>query len=64
MEKSIAKAEGLGQLDPTDAEDKAVQDALNKAKEVQANQNANQAAVDKAKTDLDNAIKAKRKSRR
>ncbi|WP_158694918.1 FIVAR domain-containing protein, partial [Staphylococcus simulans] len=60
LEKSIATAEGLGQLDPTDTEDKAVQDALNKAKEVQADPNASQDAVDAAKKALDDAINAKK----
>ena len=59
LNNSIQTAEGLGNLDPADAEDKAVKDALDKAKEVQADQNANQTAVDKAKEDLDNVIKAK-----
>ncbi|UXR49514.1 lectin-like domain-containing protein [Staphylococcus simulans] len=60
LEKSIATAEGLGQLDPTDTEDKAVQDALNKAKEVQADPNASQDAVDAAQKALDDAINAKK----
>ncbi|WP_057510779.1 lectin-like domain-containing protein [Staphylococcus simulans] len=60
LEKSIATAEGLGQLNANDPEDKAVQDALNKAKEVQADQNADQAAVDAAKKALDDAINAKK----
>ncbi|MHD0398250.1 hypothetical protein ACY2DA_10440 [Staphylococcus simulans] len=60
LNTSIQTAEGLGQLDPTDAEDKAVQDALTKAKAVQADQNADQATVDKAKTELDNAVNAKK----
>ncbi|MGV3143120.1 lectin-like domain-containing protein [Staphylococcus simulans] len=60
LEKSIATAEGLGQLDPADKEDKAVQDALNKAKEVQADPNASQDAVDAAKKALVDAINAKK----
>ncbi|MCP6651876.1 hypothetical protein NL518_27665, partial [Klebsiella pneumoniae] len=40
-------------------EDKAVQDALNKAKEVQADPNASQADVDAAKEALENAVNAK-----
>ncbi|RIN43175.1 YSIRK-type signal peptide-containing protein [Staphylococcus simulans] len=60
LEKSIATAEGLGQLDPTDTEDKVVQDALNKAKEVQADPNASQDAVDAAQKALDDAINAKK----
>ncbi|PTJ92711.1 lectin-like domain-containing protein [Staphylococcus simulans] len=60
LEKSIATAEGLGQLNANDPEDKAVQDALNKAKEVQKDQNADQAAVDAAKKALDDAINAKK----
>ncbi|MDU0420410.1 putative Ig domain-containing protein [Staphylococcus simulans] len=60
LEKSIATAEGLGQLDPADKEDKAVQDALNKAKEVQADPNASQDAVDAAQKALDDAINAKK----
>ncbi|MDK7926675.1 MAG: putative Ig domain-containing protein [Staphylococcus simulans] len=60
LEKSIATAEGLGQLDPADKEDKAVQDALNKAKEVQADPNASQDAVDAAQKALDEAINAKK----
>ncbi|MCP6564918.1 hypothetical protein NL503_26380, partial [Klebsiella pneumoniae] len=43
LEKSIATAEGLGQLDANDPEDKAVQDALAAAKAVEADQNADQA---------------------
>ncbi|MCP6559483.1 hypothetical protein NL501_30130, partial [Klebsiella pneumoniae] len=46
--------------DPNDKEDKAVQDALAKAKEVQADQNATQAAVDAAKAALEDAINAKK----
>ncbi|MCD8914328.1 FIVAR domain-containing protein [Staphylococcus simulans] len=60
LESSIATAEGLGQLNPADAEDKAVQDALAKAKEVQADPNASQEAVDAAKAALDEAINAKK----
>uniref|UniRef100_UPI0013C42EDB LPXTG cell wall anchor domain-containing protein n=1 Tax=Staphylococcus sp. EZ-P03 TaxID=2282739 RepID=UPI0013C42EDB len=60
LESSIATAEGLGQLNPADAEDKAVQDALAKAKEVQADPNASQEAVDAAKAALDDAINAKK----
>ncbi|PTJ07367.1 lectin-like domain-containing protein [Staphylococcus simulans] len=60
LEKSIATAEGLGQLDANDPEDKAVQDALNKAKEVQADPNASQDAVDAAQKALDDAINAKK----
>ncbi|WP_199790698.1 FIVAR domain-containing protein, partial [Staphylococcus simulans] len=60
LEGSIATAEGLGQLNPADAEDKAVQDALAKAKEVQADLNASQEAVDAAKAALDEAINAKK----
>ncbi|WP_412519850.1 lectin-like domain-containing protein [Staphylococcus simulans] len=59
LEKSIATAENLGQLDPTDKEDKAVQDALSKAKEVEANLNATQAEVDAAKDALNKAIEGK-----
>ena len=43
MEKSIQAAEGLGNLNPADAEDKTVKDALDKAKAVQADPNATQA---------------------
>ncbi|WP_218969938.1 MULTISPECIES: hypothetical protein, partial [unclassified Staphylococcus] len=50
LNKVINNAEGLT-LDPTDKEDKAVQDALAKAKEVQADPNASQDAVDAAKAD-------------
>ncbi|RIN78860.1 YSIRK-type signal peptide-containing protein [Staphylococcus simulans] len=60
LEKSIAAAEGLGTLNPADAEDKAVQDALNNAKAVEADQNVDQAAVDAAKKALDDAINAKK----
>ncbi|PTJ50840.1 hypothetical protein BU019_09525 [Staphylococcus simulans] len=60
LEKSIATAEGLGQLDANDPEDKAVQDALTAAKAVEADQNADQAAVDAAKKALDDAINAKK----
>ncbi|WP_176745498.1 FIVAR domain-containing protein, partial [Staphylococcus sp. HMSC056G08] len=58
LNKAITNADGLN-LDPTDAEDKAVQDALNKAKEVQADPNASQADVDAAKEALENAVNAK-----
>ncbi|PTJ40854.1 hypothetical protein BU021_04715 [Staphylococcus simulans] len=58
LNKAITNADGLT-LDPTDAEDKAVQDALNKAKEVQADPNASQADVDAAKEALENAVNAK-----
>ncbi|VYU13460.1 hypothetical protein [Staphylococcus simulans] len=60
LEKSIATAEGLGQLDPTDKEDKAVQDALAAAKAVEQNPNATQTEVDNAKAALDEAINAKK----
>ncbi|MDQ7116380.1 hypothetical protein [Staphylococcus simulans] len=58
LNKVITTAEGLT-LDPTDKEDKAVQDALAKAKEVQADPNASQADVDAAKAALEDAINAK-----
>ena len=58
LNKVINNAEGLT-LDPTDKEDKAVQDALAKAKEVQADPNASQDAVDAAKAALEDAINAK-----
>ncbi|PTJ27907.1 hypothetical protein BU035_05605 [Staphylococcus simulans] len=58
LNKVVKTTETL-ELNPADKEDKAVQDALNTAKEVQANQNASQETVDKAKTDLENAVKAK-----
>ena len=58
LNKVVKTTETL-ELNPTDKEDKAVQDALNTAKEVQADQNASQETVDKAKTDLENAVKAK-----
>ncbi|MCP6565517.1 hypothetical protein NL503_29530, partial [Klebsiella pneumoniae] len=48
LEKAINNAEGLT-LDPTDKEDKAVQEALEKAKAVQADANATQTEVDAAK---------------
>lgn len=59
LEKSIATAEALQPLKAGDPEDDAVKAALDKAKQVDANQNADQAAVDAAKVELDNAIKAK-----
>ncbi|WP_141751892.1 FIVAR domain-containing protein, partial [Staphylococcus sp. HMSC056G08] len=58
LNKVVKTTETL-ELNPADKEDKAVQDALNTAKEVQADQNASQETVDKAKTDLENAVKAK-----
>ncbi|MGV3213739.1 lectin-like domain-containing protein [Staphylococcus simulans] len=60
LNTSVTTAENLGTLDAKDAEDKAVQDALDKAKTVQADQNATQEAVNTAKTELDNAINAKK----
>ncbi|MFR6531847.1 MAG: hypothetical protein ACLUOM_02360, partial [Staphylococcus simulans] len=58
LDKAINNAESLT-LDPTDKEDKAVQDALDKAKAVQADPNASQAEVDAAKSALEDAINAK-----
>ncbi|MGD6771976.1 hypothetical protein, partial [Staphylococcus simulans] len=58
LDKAINNAEGLT-LDPTDKEDKAVQDALEKAKAVQANPNATQDEVNAAKDALNKAIEAK-----
>ncbi|UXR29784.1 hypothetical protein MUA73_10230 [Staphylococcus simulans] len=58
LDKAIENAEGLT-LDPADKEDKAVQDALDKAKSVQADANATQAEVDAAKSALEDAINAK-----
>ncbi|PTJ48717.1 hypothetical protein BU051_01020 [Staphylococcus simulans] len=58
LDKAINNAEGLT-LDPTDKEDKAVQDALDKAKAVQADANATQTEVDAAKDALNKAIEAK-----
>ncbi|PTK53780.1 hypothetical protein BUZ61_13995, partial [Staphylococcus nepalensis] len=58
LDKSINDAERLT-LDPTDKEDKAVQDALDKAKAVQADANATQTEVDAAKDELNKAIEAK-----
>ncbi|RIN46885.1 lectin-like domain-containing protein [Staphylococcus simulans] len=60
LNTSVTTAENLGALDTKDAEDKAVQDALDKAKTVQADQNATQEAVNTAKTELDNALNAKK----
>ncbi|PTJ33564.1 hypothetical protein BU026_04635 [Staphylococcus simulans] len=60
LNTSVTTAENLGALDTKDAEDKAVQDALEKAKTVQADQNATQEAVNTAKTELDNAVNAKK----
>ncbi|MDK8315243.1 MAG: YSIRK-type signal peptide-containing protein [Staphylococcus simulans] len=60
LNTSVTTAEKLGALDTKDAEDKAVQDALDKAKTVQADQNATQEAVNTAKTELDNAVNAKK----
>ncbi|WP_158694919.1 FIVAR domain-containing protein, partial [Staphylococcus simulans] len=58
LDKAINNAEGLT-LDPTDKEDKAVQDALEKAKAVLEDPNATQAEVDAAKDALNKAIEAK-----
>ncbi|RIO05813.1 hypothetical protein BUZ94_14425, partial [Mammaliicoccus sciuri] len=58
LDKAIENAEGLT-LDPADKEDKAVQDALENAKAVQADANATQAEVDAAKDELNKAIEAK-----
>ncbi|WP_186821793.1 FIVAR domain-containing protein, partial [Staphylococcus sp. HMSC059E03] len=58
LEKAINNAEGLT-LDPKDKEDKAVQDALDKAKAVQADANATQTEVDAAKDALNKAVEAK-----
>ncbi|MDU0419155.1 hypothetical protein [Staphylococcus simulans] len=60
LNTSVTTAENLGALDTNDKEDKAVQDALDKAKTVQADQNATQEAVNTAKTELDNALNAKK----
>ncbi|MHD0398251.1 putative Ig domain-containing protein [Staphylococcus simulans] len=60
LDQAVTNAEGLGNLDPSDKEDKAVKDALDRAKEVQANQNANQPDVDAAKDALNQAIEAKK----
>ncbi|MDK8175555.1 putative Ig domain-containing protein [Staphylococcus simulans] len=60
LNTSVTTAEKLGAFDTKDAEDKAVQDALDKAKTVQADQNATQEAVNTAKTELDNAVNAKK----
>ncbi|WP_186822052.1 FIVAR domain-containing protein, partial [Staphylococcus sp. HMSC10C03] len=56
LNKAITNADGLT-LDPTDAEDKAVQDALNKAKEVQAAAKAKQDALDALKAELEKVAK-------
>ncbi|WP_180363555.1 hypothetical protein, partial [Staphylococcus sp. HMSC070A03] len=58
LDKAINNAEGLT-LDPADKEDKAVQDALDKAKAVQANPNTTQDEVNAAKDALNKAIEAK-----
>ncbi|PTK46727.1 hypothetical protein BUZ61_15870, partial [Staphylococcus nepalensis] len=58
LDKAINNAEGLT-LDPTDKEDKAVQDALDKAKAVLEDPNATQAEVDAAKDALNKAVEAK-----
>lgn len=60
LNESVNTAEDLKPFTAGDAEDDAVQTALNEAKDVQANQNADQAEVDAAKTKLDNAINAKK----
>ncbi|WP_412519854.1 LPXTG cell wall anchor domain-containing protein [Staphylococcus simulans] len=60
LNTSVTTAEKLGTLDTNDAEDKAVKDALDKAKTVQADQNVSQEAVNTAKTELDNALNAKK----
>ena len=59
LDKSITAAEGLGNLNSVDTEDKAVKDALDKAKAVQADPNATQAEVDAAKDALNKAVQAK-----
>ncbi|WP_176745500.1 hypothetical protein, partial [Staphylococcus sp. HMSC056G08] len=58
LDKAINNAEDLT-LDPTDKEDKAVQDTLAKAIAVQADPNATQAEVDAAKDALNKAVEAK-----
>ena len=60
LDKSVETAEKLGKLDATDKEDKAVQEALDKAKTVQADHNTSQETVNTAKTELDNAVNAKK----
>ncbi|WP_151194851.1 lectin-like domain-containing protein, partial [Staphylococcus piscifermentans] len=60
LDKSVETAEKLGKLDANDVEDKAVQEALDKAKIVQADHNTSQETVNTAKTELDNAVNAKK----
>lgn len=61
LEQIIAEAEKLDKEVYTEASYQAVAEALNTAKTVLADQTATQAAVDKAKEDLENAIKALKK---
>ncbi|WP_176745493.1 hypothetical protein, partial [Staphylococcus sp. HMSC056G08] len=60
LQKALDTAKAITGLEPTDKEDKAVQDALDKAKTVQADDNASQEAVNTAKTELDQAVAAKK----
>ncbi|QRQ05354.1 FIVAR domain-containing protein [Staphylococcus carnosus] len=60
LDQAIKAAEGLNNLDPADTEDKAVQDALNKAKEVLDDSNSEQNTVDAAKNTLNDALAAKK----
>ncbi|WP_165380194.1 hypothetical protein, partial [Staphylococcus condimenti] len=49
LDQAIKTAEALNNLEPADTEDKAVQNALDKAKEVLADPNSEQNTVDEAK---------------
>ncbi|UXR44695.1 YSIRK-type signal peptide-containing protein [Staphylococcus simulans] len=59
LNQSITTAEALQPLEAGDPEDDALKTALETAKTVQGDLNIDQPAVNKAKTDLDNAITAK-----
>ena len=58
LEQAVAKAEKLDPELYTEASYQAVTDALEAAKNILADENAEQAAVDQAKEDLENAINA------
>ena len=59
LNQSITTAEALQPLEAGDPEDDALKTAIETAKTVQGDLNIDQPAVNKAKTDLDNAIAAK-----
>ena len=60
LDQAIKTAEALNNLEPADTEDKAVQNALDKAKEVLADPNSEQNTVDEAKNTLNDALNAKK----